>query len=132
MHNQYKLLYFSFFVFNHWPGVNFTFKFGINERFGGGRIIEGCSIIISSIGYMIDIYQWIWRFFGVCGSRIIISSIEGIISIIFSSNFVIVVGGISDVFKMGFRVLWEFSKYWLRFLSEYWNFLSLLIQHHFQ
>ena len=41
-------------------------------------------------------------FFGVCGARVIVRSIGGISSIIVSSNFGITIGGISDVFKMGY------------------------------
>ena len=48
---------FNFFEFNHWPGVNFTFKFGIYDRVRGGSIVEGGSIISSSIGGMIVVSQ---------------------------------------------------------------------------
>ena len=38
---------------------------------------------------------------------------------VFSSNFGITAGSISDVFYWGFGVLWAFLKCLLRFLNEY-------------
>ena len=93
---------FWFFKFNHWPGVNITFKFGIYERVGGFGIIGGVSIISRIIGGMIAVSKLIWLFLESVDPASS-SAVLGISATSLSSAIVASPSGASVIF---FNVFW--------------------------